>query len=51
MQLIQKGYRVLQVVMSLNWDRVLYVCVLIFALLFGAWVGTQSVEVLQRLPI
>jgi len=40
MQAIQSSYRGLSLLMSLNWDRVLYCCTILFALAFGAWVGS-----------
>lgn len=40
MQTIAAGYRGLAVLMDLNWDRVLYIATLVFALSFGAWVGS-----------
>ena len=40
MQTIRQGYRGLGLLMSLNWDRVLYVCTLIFALMLGAFIGS-----------
>lgn len=40
MQTIAKGYRGLSLLMSLNWDRVLYIATLATALMAGAWVGS-----------
>lgn len=40
MQTIQAGYRSLGLLMSLNWDRVLYVFTIIFALMLGGFIGT-----------
>lgn len=40
MQTIQEGYRGLSLLMSLNWDRALYVCTIVFALMFGAFLGS-----------
>lgn len=40
MQTIQSGYRGLSLLMSLNWDRILYVATLATALAFGAWLGS-----------
>ncbi|KMK67665.1 hypothetical protein [Puniceibacterium sp. IMCC21224] len=40
MQTIQTGYRSLSLLVNLNWDRLLYVCTIIFALFFGAFIGT-----------
>ncbi len=40
MQTINSGYRSLSLLLNLNWDRLLYVCVVIFALFFGAFLGS-----------
>lgn len=40
MQTIQSSYRGLSLLMDLNWDRVLYVSTIAFALAAGAFVGT-----------
>lgn len=40
MQTIQSGYRGLSLLMSLNWDRILYVATLATALAAGAWLGS-----------
>lgn len=40
MQTLTKGYRGLSVLMDLNWDRVLYLCTIIFALCAGAFIGS-----------
>ena len=40
MQAIQSSYRGLSLLMALNWDRVLYVATIAFALAAGAFVGT-----------
>lgn len=40
MQTIQSTYRGLSLLMSLNWDRALYAGTILFALAFGAWIGT-----------
>lgn len=40
MQALTKGYRGLSVLMDLNWDRVLYLCTIIFALCAGAFIGS-----------
>lgn len=40
MQTIQSGYRSLSLIMTLNWDRVLYVATCATALAFGAWIGS-----------
>jgi len=40
MQTIFKGYRGLSILMDLNWDRLLYMCTMIFALCAGAYFGS-----------
>ena len=40
MQTIQSSYRGLGLLMELNWDRVLYVATIAFALAAGAFVGS-----------
>lgn len=43
MQTIVAGYRGLSLLMDLNWDRVIYIATLVFALTFGGWVGSMLV--------
>lgn len=40
MQHIIGGYRGLNLLLNLNWDRVLYLCTILFALLAGAFIGS-----------
>ncbi|MEL7104648.1 MAG: hypothetical protein AAGM21_01920 [Pseudomonadota bacterium] len=40
MQTIQAGYQGLSLLMDLNWDRIIYIATLVFALTFGGWVGS-----------
>lgn len=40
MQSLQAGYRGFALLLSLNWDRLLYVGTIAGALLIGAWVGS-----------
>lgn len=40
MEHIQQGYRGISVLMNLNWDRLLYVATIAFALSAGAYFGT-----------
>lgn len=40
MQTLQHSYRGLSLVMQLNWDRLLYLCTIAFALLAGAYLGS-----------
>ncbi len=39
MQTIAAGYRGLSLLLNLNWDRLVAVAVMIFALSFGAYMG------------
>ncbi|MEX0339712.1 MAG: hypothetical protein AB3N11_11810 [Arenibacterium sp.] len=40
MQTLQHSYRGLSLIMSLNWDLLLYVATIAFALMAGAYLGT-----------
>ncbi|WP_280842513.1 hypothetical protein [Sagittula salina] len=40
MSTITAGYRSMSLLVSINFDRLLYVCTIAFALFFGALVGT-----------
>lgn len=40
MQTIENGYRAFGLLMTLNWDRMLYVATLSAALGAGAWLGS-----------
>ncbi|APZ54643.1 hypothetical protein [Salipiger abyssi] len=40
MQTIQSGYHSLGLLLSINWDRLLYVFTIIAALYFGAFLGS-----------
>ena len=40
MSTIQAGYRGFSLLLSLNWDRLLYVATIGAALMLGAWVGS-----------
>lgn len=40
MESIQSGYRGFSLLLSLNWDRILYIGTIAGALLLGAWVGS-----------
>lgn len=35
------GYRSMSLLVSINWDRMLYVFTIVFALFFGAYLGTM----------
>ncbi|MBV2360848.1 hypothetical protein KUH32_13860 [Thalassococcus sp. CAU 1522] len=49
MQTINAGYRSLQLIFVINWDRLLYVCTILFALFFGAFIGSFH-EPVQMMP-
>lgn len=40
MQTIASGYRSMSLLVSINWDTLLYVFTIVFALFFGAWIGS-----------
>ena len=40
MQTLTSGYRSLSLLVNLNWDRLLYICTIIFVLFFGAFLGS-----------
>ncbi len=40
MQIISSGTRSLGLLLTLNWDRLLYVCTIAFALWLGAFLGS-----------
>ncbi len=40
MTAIQAGYRSMTLLVTINWDRLLYICTIVFALFFGAWLGS-----------
>ena len=40
MEHFQQGYRGLSLLMEINWDRLLYVGTIAFALGAGGWIGT-----------
>ncbi|WP_425070827.1 hypothetical protein [Sagittula sp. S175] len=40
MQTISAGYRSMSLLVSINFDRLLYVFTIVFALFFGAFLGT-----------
>lgn len=40
MQTITAGYQSLGLLLNLNWDRILYLCTIFFALMFGAFIGS-----------
>ncbi len=42
MSTLQAGYRSVSLLVSINWDRLLYVCTIVFALFLGAYLGTLA---------
>ncbi len=40
MSTLHAGMRSLNLLMTINWDRLLYLCTIIFALFLGAYLGT-----------
>lgn len=40
MQTLTQSYRGFSLMMELNWDRILYIATIAFALLAGAWLGS-----------
>ncbi len=40
MQTFTNGFRGLSILVDLNWDRALYICMIIFALCAGAFLGS-----------
>ncbi len=40
MQTLQAGYRSMSLLVTINWDRLLYISTIIFALFFGAYLGS-----------
>lgn len=40
MQTVRKSYRVFSLLMDLNWDLLLYLATIVFALAAGAWLGS-----------
>lgn len=43
MHTLQSGYNSLNLLVTINWDRLLYIFTIVFALFFGAWLGTVLV--------
>lgn len=39
MHTLQAGYRGMSLLVTINWDRLLYICTIVFALFFGGWLG------------
>ncbi|GAA6198980.1 hypothetical protein [Aquicoccus sp. SU-CL01552] len=41
MHTLERSYRGLSLVMELNWDLIIYMATIAFALLAGAWLGSH----------
>lgn len=39
MHTIHAGYRSMSLLVTINWDRLLYILTIVFALFFGGWLG------------
>ena len=42
MQTLTVGYRGVSLLVNLNWDRLLYLATIAFALCLGAWIGSHQ---------
>lgn len=42
MQTITAGYQGVSLLLNLNWDRLIYLGTIVFALGLGAWVGSAQ---------
>ncbi len=40
MQTLSAGYRSMSLLVTINWDRILYIATVVFALFLGAYLGT-----------
>jgi hypothetical protein len=47
MQAINSGYRSLSLLVNLNWDLLLYIATIVFALFLGAFLGSLIYAELQ----
>ncbi|PRY75343.1 hypothetical protein [Marivita geojedonensis] len=48
MQTIQDGYRTFSLLVSINWDRLLYVFAIVASLFLGAYLGTLMIEAMTH---
>ncbi len=48
MQTIQDGYRSVSLLISINWDRMLYVFAIIASLFLGAYLGTLMISAMTH---
>jgi hypothetical protein len=48
MQTIQDGYRSFSLLLSINWDRLLYVFVIVASLFLGAFLGSLMIEAMTH---
>ncbi len=48
MQTIQDGYKSFSLLLSINWDRMLYVFAIVASLFFGAFLGSLAIEAMTQ---
>jgi hypothetical protein len=48
MQTIQDGYRSFSLLVSINWDRLLYVAAIAASLFLGAYLGTLMIDAMTH---
>jgi hypothetical protein len=48
MQTIQDGYRSFSLLVSINWDRMIYVSAIAASLFLGAYLGTLMIEAMTH---
>jgi hypothetical protein len=48
MQAIQESYRTVSLLISINWDRLLYVMAIAASLFLGAYLGTLMIEAMTH---
>lgn len=48
MQAIQDGYKTFSLLISINWDRLLYVFAIAASLFLGAYLGTLMIEAMTH---
>lgn len=48
MQTIQEGYKTFSLLISINWDRMLYVFAIAASLFLGAYLGTLMIEAMTH---
>ncbi|WP_439523537.1 hypothetical protein [Marivita sp.] len=48
MQTIQHGYRSFSLLISINWDRMIYVFAIVASLFLGAFLGSLMIEAMTH---